>query len=188
MNDIYKFFVALIALIMNSSFAQLDTERAYFPVFAESADLVGVTWQHHYAKTEDGWYLSMFRLTGLVDKQPNYLQDKNKDKLPIIMQHGSFSSAQDWLSGGVLEIIIETRILGPTLPTQLVQAGYDVWVVSNRGYANSDFHERDGQEGWTLKEKWDFSWADMGTYDVPAFVEKALEVTGKPKVTLLGYS
>lgn len=28
----------------------------------------------------------------------------------------------------------------------------------------------------------------MGEYDLPAFVEKVLEVTGKPKVTLMGYS
>ena len=28
----------------------------------------------------------------------------------------------------------------------------------------------------------------MGRYDIPAFVDKILEVTGKPKVTLMGYS
>ena len=132
----------------------------------------------------------MFRLTGLVDEQPKYLQQENKEKLPIIMQHGSFSSALDWLTGGVLENLITIGILGPTLPVQLVQAGYDVWLISNRGYDYSNINERDGKEGqgWSLKERWDFSWADMGTYDVPAFVEKALKVTGKPKVTLLGYS
>ena len=28
----------------------------------------------------------------------------------------------------------------------------------------------------------------MGLYDIPAFVEKILEVTGQPNVTLIGYS
>ena len=40
----------------------------------------------------------------------------------------------------------------------------------------------------TLKEKWDFTWADMGIYDIPACLDKIIEVTGKPKVTLIGYS
>ena len=28
----------------------------------------------------------------------------------------------------------------------------------------------------------------MGKYDIPVFVEKIIEVTGKPKVTMMGYS
>ena len=28
----------------------------------------------------------------------------------------------------------------------------------------------------------------MGKYDIPAFVDKIIEVTGRPKVTLMGYS
>ena len=40
----------------------------------------------------------------------------------------------------------------------------------------------------TLKEHYSFSWAHMGAIDVPAVVERVLQVTGKPKVTLMGYS
>ena len=36
--------------------------------------------------------------------------------------------------------------------------------------------------------KWDFSFAEMGMYDQPAFFEKVLEVTGEPKLTYMGYS
>ena len=39
-----------------------------------------------------------------------------------------------------------------------------------------------------MKEHWDFDWADMGVYDIPACVDRILEVTNKPKVTLIGYS
>ena len=39
-----------------------------------------------------------------------------------------------------------------------------------------------------MKERWNWSWAEMGVYDLPAFIDKIIEVTGKPKVTLVGYS
>ena len=40
----------------------------------------------------------------------------------------------------------------------------------------------------SLKERWNFSWAEMGTIDIPAIVDKIIEVTGQEKVTLMGYS
>ena len=40
----------------------------------------------------------------------------------------------------------------------------------------------------SLKEKWNFTWADMGLYDMPAFMQKIIDVTGKPKVTIMGFS
>ena len=39
-----------------------------------------------------------------------------------------------------------------------------------------------------MKEHWDFSWSDMGKYDLPACIERIIEETGKPKVTMMGYS
>ena len=149
-------------------------------------DDLGLTWDPYQVKTEDGWFLSMFRITGEVGEQPNYMQSEHQDKLPIVMQHASFQDVDYWMSGGTASPWIKLGLIGPTLPTQLVWRGYDVWLVTNRGFTYSNVNERDGE--WSLKERWDFSWADMGAYDVPAFVEKTLEVTGKPKVTLLGYS
>ena len=75
---------------------------------------------------------------------------------------------------------------GPILPGRLAQRGYDVWLGNNRGVPYSDTHRRDGE--WSVKEKWNFSWADMGQYDLPAEIDKILEVTAKPKLTYLGYS
>lgn len=67
-----------------------------------------------------------------------------------------------------------------------MQQGYDVWIPSARGTTYSNVNRRDGE--WGLKERWDFSWADMGLYDIPAWVDKVLEVSQKPKVTIIGYS
>ena len=74
----------------------------------------------------------------------------------------------------------------PSVPAQLASRGYDVWLAGNRGTKYSNIHRRDGE--WTIKERWDFTWADMGTYDQPTLINKVLEVTGKPKLTLVGFS
>ena len=73
------------------------------------------------------------------------------------------------------------------MPVQLVDEGYEVWLGNDRGTFYSNKHRRDGN--WeSLKERWDFSWADMGYYDMPAALDKIIEVSGKPKVTVIGYS
>ena len=41
---------------------------------------------------------------------------------------------------------------------------------------------------WSLKERWDFHWGTVGEFDVPPQIEKMLEVSGKEKVTLIGFS
>ena len=72
------------------------------------------------------------------------------------------------------------------MPLQLVDAGYEVWLGNDRGSFYSNRHKRDGQ--WSLKERWDFTWADSGFYDMPAALDKIIEVSGKPMVTVIGYS
>ena len=60
-------------------------------------------------------------------------------------------------------------------------------MSSNRGtspYSNKHRDDASMPEG----VKWDFSFAEMGMYDQPAFFEKVLEVTGEPKLTYMGYS
>ena len=34
---------------------------------------------------------------------------------------------------------------------------------------------------------WDFTWADMGHYDAPAFIQAIINITGKTNVTYIGY-
>ena len=81
----------------------------------------------------------------------------------------------------------ESNGLGTIWPLQLVDRGYDVWMASNRGTSPySDKNKYDDQ--WTEEQRWNFSFAEMGKFDQPAFIDKILEVTEEKKLTYIGYS
>ena len=67
-----------------------------------------------------------------------------------------------------------------------MDAGYDVWLGNQRGNIFGNTNVNDGT--WTLKERWDWSHAEIAQIDLPAQIEKILEVTGKEKVTMAAYS
>ena len=92
--------------------------------------------------------------------------------------HGAYSSGFDFVKGVYFDA---------GLPGLLAEQGYDVWLGNSRGTPYSNYNVKDGT--WSSeRERWDFDWSDMGQYDIPAFVDKIIEVTEKPKVTLMGYS
>ena len=68
----------------------------------------------------------------------------------------------------------------------MVQKGYEIWLNNSRGVPHSNEHERDGE--WSLRERWSFSWADMGYYDLPASIDHILKVTKAPKLTVAAHS
>ena len=37
-------------------------------------------------------------------------------------------------------------------------------------------------------DRWDYTWAELGKYDVPAAIDLILEETGRDKLTYYGYS
>jgi len=57
----------------------------------------------------------------------------------------------------------------------MANQGYDVWLGNNRGNRYSDKHISLDPNS---KEYWMFDWEDMGTKDVPAFIEFIVKKTG----------
>ncbi|KAG8336164.1 hypothetical protein J6590_050364 [Homalodisca vitripennis] len=69
----------------------------------------------------------------------------------------------------------------------LADAGFDVWLGNARGNTYSRRHikyDPDKDEN----EFWDFSWHEMGYYDLPASIDYILNVTGHERLFYIGHS
>ncbi|KAJ2951726.1 hypothetical protein O0L34_g13890 [Tuta absoluta] len=124
----------------------------------------GYKLQTFTVETEDGYLLALYRIPGNGD--------------PILVVTGITSSAVDWFTAGPQSC----------LPCLLADRGYDVWVLSNRGTTEeSQRHVR-----YTLPEDadqyWDYSFHEMGRYDLPATIDFVLKETGKSKLKYVGFS
>ena len=59
---------------------------------------------------------------------------------------------------------------------QLFDRGYDIWMGNNRGTKYSNFNPKFPESQEESFERWDFSWEELGMYDVPAFMDKIIEI------------
>ncbi|XP_076298733.1 lipase 3 isoform X1 [Lasioglossum baleicum] len=146
----------------------------------------GYTAETHHIWTKDGYCLDVHRVlppkshenpsNGLCDDGVN-LNDQNitEARIPILVHHGLLSSSADWV------------LLGPkkALAYILCDNGYDVWLGNARGNTYSKKHKK---YSTIDKEFWDFSWHEIGLYDLPATIDYILEHTGYTELYYIGYS
>ena len=64
--------------------------------------------------------------------------------------------------------------------------GYDVWLGNNRGTTHSRAHVRLDPD--KDQDYWDFSFIELGQYDVPAMVKYVLNVTENQNLSYIGHS
>ncbi|XP_022651742.1 uncharacterized protein LOC111246432 [Varroa destructor] len=121
--------------------------------------------------TKDGYLLSLVRIP-LSRGIPKAF--KTRPGPPVLLVHGIISSADDWVlnypwnSPGFL----------------LSDAGYDVWLLNTRGtpYSRHLKHQK------RSTAYWDYSFDDIGLFDVTAGIDFVLRSTGFYRVTLIGWS
>ena len=93
----------------------------------------------------------------------------------MLLMHGLLDSADGW-------IIHDDE--SPAF--QLSRAGYDVWLGNSRGNKYSRKHVSLNTES---KEFWNFSWEELGTYDLPAMTDYILsENEDYQKLGYIGHS
>jgi len=119
--------------------------------------------------TEDGYILQLHRITW-SPKSP-----QADGKPVILLQHGLLCSSADWL-------LIPTET---SLGFMLADAGYDVWLGNARGNTYSTNHVSYDTKSY---EFWDFSWDEMGEYDIPAVINFILTETSQEDMFYVGHS
>ncbi|XP_022128798.2 lipase 3 [Pieris rapae] len=117
--------------------------------------------EEYTVTTSDGYELKLFRIPG--------------NGPVVFLMHGALCSADDWISPGV------DSGIGFLLAAQ----GYDVWMGNNRGNKYSRMNINISPSD---KKFWDYSFHEIGYYDLPAMIDFVLEKTSKPSLTFVGHS
>ncbi|XP_012231415.1 lipase 3 [Linepithema humile] len=119
----------------------------------------------HIALTEDGYLLTLHRIPG------------SKNSPPVLLQHGLLCSSADWVILG----------RGKALAYILADQGYDIWLGNFRGNTYSRAHISLSPSS-SNAQFWDFSFHEMGIYDLPAMITYITNITAQPLHTYIGHS
>lgn len=124
---------------------------------------LGFVFERHLALTEDGITLEMHRI----------FLDSAEKKPALLIQHGFWSCSESYILNG-----------DDAVAFRFARLGYDVWLGNNRMSIYSRKHNPESKS----RDYLDFSFWEVGKFDLPAEVDKALAITGHTKLSYMGYS
>lgn len=137
-------------------------------LFSGMVTPLGYPWSAYTTTTQDNYVLKLFRI-----------QAKNTQitsgKPVVFLQHGLLDSSDDW--------VINTEQF--SFGFRLANLGYDVWFGNSRGNKYSKLNTKISP---LRREFWDFSWQEMGQYDVKANLQFVLAFTNQQKLIYVGHS
>ncbi|KGL96276.1 Lipase member M, partial [Charadrius vociferus] len=130
--------------------------------------------EEYEVTTEDGCFQN-----SCWEEQPKY-SIRNPSSFPgkkpaVLLHHGTLGDSIQWIS----------NLPNNSLGFILADAGYDVWLGNSRG------------DTWSLKHKtlkpcqkdfWQFSFDEIGKYDIPAELYFIMNKTGQKDVYYVGHS
>ncbi|CAG4983865.1 unnamed protein product [Colias eurytheme] len=129
--------------------------------------------ERYDVRTEDGYILEVNRI-------PRGRNQFGSSRRPVVfMMHGLSGCSSNYIE------------MGPdyAIGFNLADAGYDVWLGNARGVGNSRRHVSLNPDHNRQKlEFFDFSWEEIGVYDLPAMINFALEKSGQDKLHYIGHS
>ena len=158
------------AMLDDMASPTLDWPPLYDLTIPDQIAAQGYAFEQHTITTPDGYILTAFRVPGKIGEPI-----VKGAKQPIYMQHGLIDDGGTWFfNDHTLDLSLE-----------LVDRGYDIWVTNSRGTAFSNQHTT-----YTVKDKefWDFSFHEMGKYDVPSNLKYILSETQHDQVIYFGHS
>ncbi|XP_075728710.1 lipase member M-like [Rhipicephalus microplus] len=132
-----------------------------------------------YATTEDGYVLEVYRVEhGIQGDASDAAGGKNERsgrRPPVLL---------------VPPLVSGVDLFFINLPSEspgflFADSGFDVWALSLRENQPYVRHKTLSQD---QPEFWQFSFDEMGRYDVAAGIDHVLNATGAPKLTVLAFS
>ncbi|KAK7582254.1 hypothetical protein V9T40_013699 [Parthenolecanium corni] len=124
----------------------------------------------HNVTTEDGYILTLHRIPHGRRKERS-----RKQRPVVFLNHCILCSSAVFILTG------PEKALGYIL----ADSGYDVWMGNARGSVYSRKHVRLSTE---KSKYWQFSWHEMGVYDLPASIDYILSLTKQRTLYYIGHS
>ena len=119
-------------------------------------------WTRVMAKTSDGYDLTMIRICG--DSTGLTTPDTRG---PVLFLHDAYNDGLSWMQ--------RSDQTPAAIPVRLYQeGGMDVFIANRRGTAPSRTHDTLNAD--TDSAYWDWSMDEVGEKDIPAMINKILEV------------
>ncbi|CAH1370510.1 unnamed protein product [Tenebrio molitor] len=134
-------------------------------MFLETPDLITKytgKCEAYKVTTEDGYILTMFRIP------------RENPKGVILLQHPLTVNSRIYMSQGY-----------NSLGLLLWKAGYDIWLNNQRGTLFSEDHTN---SSISYLDYWDFSFHEVGVFDIPRQIDLIKSKTNSPKITFIGHS
>ena len=132
----------------------------------------GFKCETHFITTEDGYKLKIFRIPG----GKNIINERRYALPPVLLQHGIFDSSDGWVCNGEKHSIAFV----------LANNNFDVWLSNSRGNKYCKSHEKYNSKNY---EFWQFSFNEMGLYDIPAVIKYIKENNkSNEKIIYFGHS
>ncbi|XP_015280108.1 PREDICTED: lysosomal acid lipase/cholesteryl ester hydrolase-like [Gekko japonicus] len=165
--------VAVINLIQQSTHSELSGRHLNPETFMTIPEIIqfwGYPSEQYEVQTDDGYFLQLNRIPyGL------HSPGKKGHNPAVLLVSGVVTDSKCW-------------ILNPpnnSIGFALADAGYDVWMINCRGTTWSRRHQNLSIE---QEEFWDFSFHEMGIYDIPAAMKFILMKTKQETLYYIGHS
>ncbi|XP_033005093.1 lipase member M-like [Lacerta agilis] len=120
--------------------------------------------------TEDGYYLQANRIPHGI-----HPSGKTGPKSVALLVPGALCEGRSWIA----------NLPSNSLGFVLADAGYDVWMINNRGTSWSRRHQHVSAD---QEEFWNFSFHETAVYDIPATINFILQKTKQKGLYYIGHS
>lgn len=165
--------------------------------FSELSNYLGYEVEEHSLETDDGYILTIFKVLPpeevinkilkeiIRKKQTNVLNKKhpydgiiNPNDYICFFQHGLLDSSDGWVC----------NLRSKCLPYIMANKGFEVWVANSRGNKYCKSHHNLDPLNEIEKEKFfDYSFDEMGRFDIPACLKYILHLKTKDQEIISDY-